>query len=208
MLKAAPGDDIAREGPSVNSVRLFLSGWACRYKLLEDGRRQILNFILPGDTCDAFVYLLAGVDHAIAALTPVIYAELERACFENLIKQDTSVAEAVLCETLVSNAIQREWSINLGRRDALERVAHLFCELFERLKVVGLVDADSFSFPVTQSELADATGLSAVHLNRTLQQLRFSGLITLKDRTLTIHDFETLSRAGMFNPGYLHLARG
>lgn len=204
IVRAAAADDIVQEGAKSNAVRLFLSGWACRYKLLEDGRRQILNFILPGDTCDAYVYLLSGVDHAIAAITPVVYAELDRACFERLTRQETSVAEAILCEALVSSSIQREWSINLGRRDALERVAHLFCELFERLRVVELVDGGSFAFPVTQLDLADATGLSAVHLNRTLQQLRLSGLITLKERTLTIHDFDMLCRTGMFSSSYLH----
>jgi CRP-like cAMP-binding protein len=207
ILKAAAGDDIVHEGACLNSVRLMLSGWACRYKLLEDGRRQIVGFILPGDTCDAYIYLLSGMDHAIAALTPVIYAELESACFEELTRRDKSVAEAMLCEMLVSNSIQREWSINLGRRDAFERVAHLFCELFERLRVVGLVKGNAFWFPVTQTDLADATGLSPVHLNRILQQLRNSGLIVLRDKTLTLHDFEMLCRAGMFNPAYLHLGR-
>ncbi len=208
ILKAAAGDDLVHEGTCSSSVRLMLSGWACRYKLLEDGRRQIVGFILPGDTCDAYIYLLPETDHAIAALTPVIYAELESACFEELIRQDKSISEAMLCETLVANSIQREWSINLGRRDAFERVAHLFCELFERLRAVGLVKDNAFWFPVTQSDLADATGLSPVHLNRILQQLRNSGLIVLRDRTLTLHDFEMLCRVGMFHPAYLHLGRG
>ena len=206
-VKAATGEDLAREGDRPDKVRIFLSGWACRYKVLEDGRRQILSFILPGDTCDAHIYLFAAMDHSIGALTPVVYSELERAAFEQLIAADISVAEAFYCEMLAASSVQREWAINLGRRDALERVAHVFCELFERLRVVGLVDGNSFSFPVTQMDLADATGLSTVHLNRTLQELRASRVITLRDRNLTIHDYRALSNMAMFNSNYLHLER-
>lgn len=205
MEKAAAGEDLACEGDRCDGVRMFLSGWACRYKSLEDGRRQIVSFILPGDTCDAHIYLLSAMDHSIATLTPVTYCELDRAAFERLISTDASVAEAFHCDALAVGAIQREWAINLGRRDALERVAHVICELFERLRVVGLVDGNSFAFPVTQMDLADATGLSTVHLNRTLQELRGAGLITLRDRSLTIIDPQALWNTAMFNPGYLHL---
>lgn len=188
-------------------MRLFLSGWAVRYKVLDDGRRQIVNFILPGDTCDAHVYLFSKLDHSVATLTPVVYSELSREAFERLVSSDVSVAEAFCCEMLAASSIQREWAISLGRRDALERVAHVICELYERLRVVGLVDGNTFAFPVTQMDMADATGLSAVHLNRTLQELRGSGYITLKDRSLTIHDFQALSNTAMFNLNYLHLDR-
>jgi CRP-like cAMP-binding protein len=205
--KAAAGEDIVCEGDRCDSVRLFLSGWACRYKALEDGRRQIVSFVLPGDTCDAHIYLLSNMDHSIATLTPVTYAELDRAAFERFVSADVTVAEALYCETLAARAIQREWAINLGRRDALERVAHIICELFERLQVVGMVEGNTFAFPVTQMDLADATGLSTVHLNRTLQELRAAGLITLRDRSLTILDPQALRNTAMFNPNYLHLDR-
>jgi CRP-like cAMP-binding protein len=207
ILRAGTGEDIAIEGDRADAVRVFLSGWACRHKVLEDGRRQIVNFILPGDTCDAHIYLFSKLDHSITTLTPVVFAELERPAFEQLIATDASVAEAFYCETLAASSIQREWAINLGRRDALERVAHVICELFERLQVVGLSDGNSFAFPVTQMDFADATGLSTVHLNRTLQELRASGLITLRDRNLTIHDFQALCNTALFNPNYLHLER-
>ena len=205
--KAAAGEDLACEGDRCDSVRVFLSGWACRYKALEDGRRQIVGFILPGDTCDAYAYLLPTLDYSIATLTPVTYCELDRLAFERLMSADGSVAEAFHCEMLTGRAIQREWAINLGRRDALERVAHIICELFERLRVVGLTESNSFAFPVTQMDLADATGLSTVHLNRTLQELRASSLITLRDRSMTILDQQALRNTGMFNPNYLHLDR-
>jgi CRP-like cAMP-binding protein len=206
IVKAAAGVDVTCEGDRCESVRMFLSGWACRYKALEDGRRQIVSFILPGDTCDAHIYLLSVMDHSIAALTPITYAEFDSVAFERLMSVHASVAEAFHCETLAARAIQREWAINLGRRDALERVAHIICELFERLQVVGLVEGNTFAFPVTQMDLADATGLSTVHLNRTLQELRAAGLITLRDRSLTIVDAQTLRSTAMFNPSYLHLS--
>ena len=207
IARAAAGEDLVCEGDGCDSVRLFLSGWACRYKALADGRRQIVGFILPGDTCDPHIYLLSAMDHSIATLTPVTYVELDAAAFERLMSADKSVAEAFHCEALSARAIQREWAVSLGRRDALERVAHIICELFERLQAVGLVDGSSFAFPVTQMDLADATGLSTVHLNRTLQELRSAGLITLRDRNLTILDHQALRNTAMFNPNYLHLER-
>lgn len=207
VLKVAANEELISEGDKPDTVRMFLSGWACRYKALEDGRRQIVSFLLPGDSCDAYSYLLPAMDHSITALSSVAFAELDRAAFEQLMSADMSVAEAFHCETLAARAIQLEWRVNLGRRDALERVAHIICELFERLQVVGHVDGNSFAFPVTQMDLADATGLSTVHLNRTLQELRSAGLITLRDRSMTILDPPALRNAAMFNPNYLHLER-
>jgi CRP-like cAMP-binding protein len=207
ILKAAAGEDLVCEGDRPDSVRFFLSGWAFRYKMLDDGRRQIVNFILPGDSCDPQIYLFSKMDHSIATLTPVVYSELNREAFERLVSSDITLAEAFYCETLAASSIQREWAISLGRRDALERVAHVICELYERLKAVELVEGNTFAFPVTQMDMADATGLSTVHLNRTLQELRRSGLIALRDRNLTIHDFDTLRNTAMFNPNYLHLDR-
>ncbi|WP_439361637.1 Crp/Fnr family transcriptional regulator [Bradyrhizobium sp. DASA03007] len=207
LQRAGSGEDLISEGDPVDSVRVVLSGWLCRYKTLEDGRRQIVNFIFPGESCDAHAYLLAVMDHSIATLTPVVYAEIKRARFESLIAGDRSLAEAFWCESLVNNAIQREWAINLGRRVALERVAHLFCEIFERLRPVGMIEGNSCIMPVTQMDLADATGLSVVHLNRTVQELRASGLIVLRERTLTINDLDALKDAALFSPSYLQLYR-
>jgi CRP-like cAMP-binding protein len=204
---AGPGEDLISEGDTVDSIRILLSGWLCRYKTLEDGRRQIVNFVVPGETCDVYAYLLSRMDHSIAAITPVTYGEIKRARLEKMVADDHSLAEAFWCETLLNNAIQREWATNLGRRTALERVAHLFCEIFERLRPVGLTDGNSCGLPVTQMDLADATGLSVVHLNRTLQELRAAGLIVLRDRMLTINDIEALKNAAMYSPGYLQIYR-
>lgn len=205
VLRAGPGEDIVREGDRPDRVRMILSGWLTRYKTLEDGRRQIVNFLLPGDTCDAQIYLLRQMDHSIGTLTPVVYAEIEAARFEELLAADRSLAEAFQLETLVAMAIQREWTISLGRRVAHERVAHLLCEVFERLRTVGLLDGLSCAFPITQMDLADATGLSVVHVNRTIQELRASNLIVLRERTLTINDLAALKSLALFLPNYLHL---
>lgn len=195
------------EGDPLDSVRVLLSGWLCRHKTLEDGRRQIVNFILPGETCDAHAYLLFAIDHSISTVTAVTYAEIPRERFETLLASDRTLAEAFMCETLLNNAIQREWAVNLGRRVALERVAPLFCEIYERLRPVGLVDGHSCALPVTQMDLADATGLSVVHLNRTIQELRNSGLIVLRERLLTIPNLDMLKNAAMYSPSHLQIYR-
>ena len=206
VLRLDAGQDLIAEGDRPDRVRIVLSGWLARYKTLEDGRRQIVDFILPGDTCDAFAYLLPHQDHSICSLTAVVYSEIDLDKFEALIASDRLLTEAFWCESLAHCAIQREWAVNIGRRMALERVAHLLCEIFERLRSVGLVNGDSCPFPVTQMDLADATGLSVVHLNRTLQELRAAGLIVLRERMLTINDLEGLKNTGLFTPLYLHYA--
>jgi len=204
VIVASAGQEVVCEGDPADRIRIVLSGWLARYKALEDGRRQIVAFILPGETCDPYVYLTRQMDHSIASLTPTSFAEIERERFEALVASDRSLAEAFRCEMLSNVAIQREWTLNLGRRDAFERVAHLLCELIERLRRIGLWDGNSCALPVTQLDLADATGLSVVHVNRTLQELRSSGLIVLRDRLLTVHDLEALKEAALFSPDYLN----
>lgn len=199
------GTDIIREGERPEHVNLFLAGWAYRYKQLEDGRRQIVAFFVPGDLCDLHVFVLREMDHAIGAITPVRLAQVPREMLIGLMDRHPRVTRALWWETLVDAAIQREWTFNLGRRTALERLAHLLCELFIRLRATGLTDGDSCAFPVTQVELADATGLTNVHVNRTLREMRASGLIVLKGRQLTIPHLWALQKAALFNPNYLHL---
>jgi CRP-like cAMP-binding protein len=206
--RAGPGEDLISQGDRPDRIRIILSGWLMRQKSLADGRRQIVGFLLPGDTCDAQVHLLHQMDHSIGTLTPVVYADIDPVRFEELLKADRSLADAFQVETLVNAAILREWLINVGRRVALERVAHLFCEIFERLRAVGLLIGKSCAFPITQMDLADATGLSVVHVNRTIQELRANDLIVLRDRTLTINDMEALKSLALFSPNYLHLRGG
>lgn len=201
------GVDIIQEGDRPETVNLFLDGWACRYKQLEDGRRQIVAFFVPGDLCDIHIYVLREMDHAIAAITPVRLAAVPREILLDTMDRHPRITRALWWESLVNAAIQREWTVNIGRRTALERLAHLFCELFLRLRAVGLAEGSTCPFPLTQLELADATGLTNVHVNRTLKEMRNAGLILLKSRQLTVPDLAALQKAALFNPNYLHLER-
>jgi CRP-like cAMP-binding protein len=202
-----PRADISREGDRPRDVHLILSGWACRYKQLEDGRRQVVSFFLPGDMCDLNVFILKEMDHSIGTITPVAIADLSREFFDEVSAGYPRVATALWWETLVNAAIQREWTMNLGQRTASERMAHLLCEIFFRLRLAGLVEGSSCDFPLTQADLADATGLSKVHVNRTLQELRAAELVALKGKMLTVPSLERLMNAGLFNPNYLHIDR-
>src|SRR6185312_4481633 len=187
-----PRVDIEREGDQPTDVHLILSGWACRYKQFEDGRRQIVSFFLPGDMCDMNIFILKEMDHSIGTITPVTIIDLSRDFFDEISTGFPRVATALWWETLVNVAIQREWTMNLGQRTASERMAHLLCELFFRLRLAGLTEDNSCEFPLTQADLADATGLSKVHVNRTLQALRTAELVVLKGKTLTVPSLERL----------------
>lgn len=200
-------EDIIREGERPQVVNLILSGWACRYKYLEDGRRQIIAFFLPGDLCDNHVFVLREMDHSIGTLTPVTVAQIPRPRIEEVSLHHPRITQALWWESLVNMAIQREWTVSLGQRNATERLAHLLCELFLRGRSVGLVEGNSCELPLKQAELADALGLSTVHVNRTLQDLRTAGLIALKGKMLTIPDLNALQTAAQFNANYLHLNR-
>ena len=205
VRKAAAREDIVNEGDPPRDMRLMLAGWACRYKQMEDGRRQIVGIFLPGDICDLNAFVLREMDHSVGTLTPVTYAEVPRPVLEEVTLGHPRVMLALWWEALVDAAIAREWILNLGQRSAFERIAHLFCEIHLRLRTVGLVRATACDLPVTQADLAEITGLSAVHVNRTLQELRAEGLIVLKGRELRITDLGALMRAAHFNPNYLHL---
>jgi len=202
-----PRVDIAREGDRPKDVQLILSGWACRYKQLEDGRRQVVSFFLPGDICDLNIFILREMDHSIGTITPVSIADLSRDFFDQIGAGHPRIVTAFWWESLVNSAIQREWTMNLGQRTASERMAHLLCEILVRLRLAGLTQADSCDFPLTQADLADATGLSKVHVNRTLQELRSAGLIVLKGKTLVVPNLGRLMNAGLFNANYLHMER-
>jgi CRP-like cAMP-binding protein len=202
-----PRTDIAREGEKSKDVHLILAGWAYRYKELEDGRRQIIAFLLPGDICDQNVFVLREMDHSIGTITAARVADLPRAFFDEVSAGYPRIATAFWWESLVNAAIQREWTMNLGQRTATERMAHLFCELFIRLEMAGLTSENTCAFPLTQADLAEATGLSKVHVNRTLQELRAHDLIALKGKTLVVPDLGRLMQAGLFNQNYLHMER-
>ena len=207
VRQLAPKEDLVREGDKPRQVNLILEGWAYRYKTLEDGRRSVAAFMVPGDLCDLRMFILKQMDHSVGALTPVRVAQIPGDTILDLTEGSPRLSRALWWNSLVEEAIAREWITNVGQRDATERLAHLFCELFIRLRAVGLTNGDHCELPMTQEQLGDATGLSAVHVNRTLQALREQRLIILKGKTLTIPDLEALQRAALFNANYLHLDR-
>lgn len=198
-------EDIIAQGDRPTVINLILEGFACRYKILEDGRRQIVALLVPGDMCDLRMFVLKAMDHSIGALSPVKLAQISERRILELTDSSARLTRALWWNSLLEEAIAREWTVNIGRRDALERLAHLLCEIFIRLRVVGLTNGNGCELPITQAELGDALGLSFVHVNRTLQELRGTGLITLKAKTLVLHDLPALQDVALFNPNYLHL---
>jgi CRP-like cAMP-binding protein len=196
--------DIISEGDRPDHVRLILSGWAARYKILPNGRRQITAFLIPGDFCDLHITILEQMDHSIVALTPTKVACIPARVIQNLPHDRPTLTRALWWSSLVDEAVLREWLVSAGRRSAYEALAHLMCELHARLRRVGLVEDNRFDMPVTQEELADALGLTPVHVNRMLQRLRREGLVQLLERKMTILDSARLCKAAGFDPSYLH----
>jgi CRP-like cAMP-binding protein len=197
--------DIITEGTVPSGVNIVLDGFACRYKLLPDGTRQIMTWLLPGDACDLNVFGLGALDHSIATLSASTIAFIPNAALERLSAGSTAITRALWWTTLVDDVVLREWLVAMGRRPADQRIAHLFCELAARLAAVGLADRDSMELPITQTELADTVGLTSVHVNRIVQQLRDQGLIAWRDGTLSILRPGPLRAFAEFDPTYLHL---
>lgn len=193
------------EGDNPGVVRLMAQGWAYRFKDLPDGRRQIVGLLLPGDFFDLNVRLVDELDHSIAALTPISYHAIPPEALERLASEHPRIADAFARHEHVSASIHREWLLNLGRRSAFERLAHLFLEIYMRLRESGHALEGECECPLTQNDLADATGVTSVHLNRTMQELRREGLVELKSKRLFIRDFDRLAQVAMFNPNYLQL---
>lgn len=198
--------NVIREGDKPDFVHLVVQGWAARYKLLPDGSRQITAFLIPGDFCDLHVTVLREMDHSIMTLTPARIAFISRAAMDNLTERPRLV-RAFWWTTLVDEAVLRAWVVNVGRRDAQQAIGHLICELYVRMRNVGLVTDHSFELPLTQEEIGDALGLTPVHVNRVLQRMRSDGLITFRKGSVTIHEYRTLEKASGFNANYLHIEK-
>ena len=201
----ATGRDIIAEGERPDHVHLMLGGWSCRYQILAEGERQITAFLVPGDFCDAHITILRRMDHGIMALTPASVAFISRATMMKLADRP-SIARALWWASLVDEAVLRAWIVNMGRRDAFTRIAHLVCEMFARLRNVGLTTGDAFELPLTQVDLADATSLTPVHVNRVLKRLREQGLMTFRAGHVVILDIARLRALSGFDVRYLHLA--
>ena len=197
--------DVVRTGDHPTRCCLVIRGFAAVYKLSGDGQRQISAFKIPGDVPDLHSLHLRELDSSIATLTPCRIGFLRHEDLIDLCGRHARVAHALWRNTLIDAAILREWLGNIGQRPAYPRIAHLLCEILVRMGAMGLADGDECDFPITQTELADATGMSPVHVNRTLQELRSLGLIQLRDNRLAVLDRAQLMRAADFNPRYLNL---
>ena len=196
--------DLIREGDKPDAVFLIVEGFACRYKITSTGDRHIMAYLIPGDLCDLHVFMLREMDHCIGTLSPCKFVRIPHVEILTLL-DNPRLARALMCAALVDAAVLREWLVNIGRRTAEERIAHLFCELLLRMRAVGLAKADSYELPITQNEIAETMGLSDVHVNRVLQSLRRRQLITLGSKTIVILDIGKLNDFCGFNPNYLHL---
>ena len=198
--------DVLRQGEIPGMAHILLEGHTCRYRMLSDGRRQITAVLVPGDVCDLEAVMRGRADYSVAALTACTLGEIPADRVSNPVGLDPEMTRALWRRLLRDEAISREWLVSMGKRTALERLAHLFCELAVRLKAVGLARDDSFDFQITQAELADVLGLSCVHVNRTLQDLRRTEMIQMTRGRLTILDFAALEHLAGFDPIYLQAA--
>jgi CRP-like cAMP-binding protein len=201
-FRRAPHENVIKSGDPADRLLVVVEGLAYRYRLLADGRRQILAYLFAGDMCDPRELLLPQVGDSMCALGPAEIAMLSLNAVQRLERQP-NIALAISRYAFMQQSIAREWLINLGQRTAFERLAHLLCEICVRLESVGLTRDDSFDLPLTQAELGDTLALSAVHVNRTLMELRRLKLVTFQNRHVVIHDFAALKAAAGFEPGYL-----
>jgi CRP-like cAMP-binding protein len=195
---------IVREGQQAIECSLMLKGFSYRQKLLRDGGRQIISFHIPSEFVDLQNGILGVADHNVQSVQRCEMAMVPRESINELMMDRPAIRLAMWIDTLVDASIFREWVVNVGRRDSRARVAHLLCELALRLEWIGAEKYGVFNLPLTQEQLADATGLTAVHTNRTLQSLRRDGLIQLTSGNLQVLDWDGLREVGDFDELYLH----
>jgi CRP-like cAMP-binding protein len=197
--------DIVGERDQPSQCCLVLDGWLNRHKILQDGTRQILSFHIAGDMPDLHGLHLTTMDHSLSTLVSSKVAFVQHETIRTLLSDYPRLGHLLWRDTLIDAAIFREWIVGMGRRDAPARIAHLLCELFVRMRAVRLTTGYSCNFPVSQSALADALGLSTVHVNRSIMELRGQAFITLEKQTLTILNWDALKRYAGFDSLYLHM---
>lgn len=201
------GEDIVRDGDRPSQSTLLVDGFASRYKVLHGGERQLTAVHVPGDFVDLHSFLLKEMDHAVGALSTCRVATVPHATLQQLSQTQPHLTRLFWLLTLIDGANHREWLVSMGRRPAIGQLAHLLCELYLRLHAVNLTQDMTFTLPITQVELGDVLGLSSVHVNRTLQELRLSNLVAWRGQTVSILDWHRLQATAEFDPRYLHLVR-
>jgi len=200
-----PREDIVPEGSTPSHSSLIVSGFAIRHNYSPDGRRQITAFHIPGDFADLHSFLLKPIDDGVAALTTCTVAQVPDSDLKEITKAYPYLTRVLWFSTLVDAAVHRAWMTTLGRMEARQRLAHFFCELRDRLEPLGMAKDGHFGLPITQEVLGDAFGISTVHVNRVLQELRTDGLISSEGKTLIINDWERLRQQAQYKPDYLHV---
>lgn len=201
----ARGATIIREGEPPQHCAFLVDGFIVRQKLTAAGDRQIVALHIPGDPLDLQTLFLGVADHHIQTLTPAVIATVPRELIQALIAERAALARAVVISLLADASIGREWLLNTGRRDAQARLAHLLCEFACRMDAQGLTGDDGYELPMTQEQLGDTLGLTAVHVNRTLKALEAQGIIHRKGRRITFASWAAIRAVADFNPLYLHL---
>jgi CRP-like cAMP-binding protein len=197
--------DVVQEGTRPRNSTLLLTGLSFRYTMLGDGKRQITAIHVPGDFVDLHSYPLEVMDHSVAALTDATFATVPHSALDAIMRGEPALAKTLWMLTLLDGAMHREWLAAMGGLTAPGRTAHLLCELYLRLETVGLAAAGRYAFPISQGDLADVLGLSPVHMNRTLQELRSGGLIEFQQGRVSILAWDDLLALAQFDPRYLHL---
>ena len=195
--------DLIRDGDVPGPLYLFLDGWGCRYKILPEGTRQILAFLLPGDCCDLHTRVLDRMDHSIATVTPSLVVPVDRTRMNALMDKSLAITRAIWLMQLVDLGISRAWITSLGRQSSHARVAHLICEIYLRAHSFAVDENAPCRMPISQIMLADAVGLTPVHINRVLRSFAEDGIMRLSRGTLTVHDPEALALIAGFDDSYL-----
>ena len=202
---AAKGEDLAREGDRPSESLFLITGFAARYNLVRTGKRQITALHVPGDFVDLHSFLVKRMDHSVMTMTACTVGVVPHDALRAISETQPHLTRLLGVNIAVDAAIHRHWIVSIGRQSALEHTAQLFCEMFWRLQAVGLTEGHSFKLPLTQAELGDTLGLSTVHVNRVVQELRKEGLITWRGETVIVEDWPRLQRLAEFDPSFLCL---
>jgi CRP-like cAMP-binding protein len=207
IRKIKSDEIVVRAGERLHVSTMLLGGWMARAKDLPSGERQVTQLHVAGDFVDLHGFTLQCLDHDVMSMSDCKVALVPHDRIRALTEISPRLTRIYWFMTNMDAAIQREWALSLGQRSAISRMAHLFCEMYARLEVVGHAAGDRCEFPLTQRELSECLGLTVVHANRTIQELRRRGLIELESRSLTIRDRAALQTLAQFDDSYLYLDR-
>lgn len=204
-ISLTPERQLVAEGDRPRHLHVLEQGWAAKVKMLPDGRRHFATLLLPGDICDLDGLHLRTYDYGVVALTRCSVSRLDRNAVLALCDENRMVAQLLTWLAFVENALLNQATLSLARRSARDRLAHLLCELMLRLAQIGFARADGYDLPLSQEKIADALGLTPVHINRTFKQLRTERLASLSRQRVSLLDWDGLRHSAGFTPDYLHL---